>query len=41
MDRNTAAPNVSSAQNRRGLFPDNEPFASGYLATGGPTASPA
>lgn len=36
MDRNTAAPAVSSPQHRRGLFPDNEPFASGYLATGGP-----
>ncbi|MBW8812385.1 MAG: prolyl aminopeptidase [Caulobacterales bacterium] len=36
MDRNTAAPAVSTAQNRRGLFPDNEPFASGFLPTGGP-----
>jgi proline iminopeptidase len=36
MDRTSPAPAVSSGQNRRGLFPDNEPFASGYLATGGP-----
>jgi proline iminopeptidase len=36
MDRTTPAPAVSASQNRRGLFPDNEPFASGYLTTGGP-----
>ncbi|MBI1198414.1 MAG: prolyl aminopeptidase [Phenylobacterium sp.] len=36
MERNTPAPTISSAQHRRGLFPDNEPFASGWLATGGP-----
>jgi len=36
MDRTTPAPAVSGSQNRRGLFPDNEPFASGFLATGGP-----
>jgi proline iminopeptidase len=36
MERTTPAPAVSTAQNRRGLFPDNEPFASGFLATGGP-----
>ena len=34
MDRTTPAPAVSASQNRRGLFPDNEPFASGMLATG-------
>ena len=36
MDRSTPAPHVSGSHHRRGLFPDNEPFASGYLATGGP-----
>ena len=36
MDRTTPAPAVSSGQHRRGLFPDNEPFAQGWLATGGP-----
>ncbi|WP_293899793.1 prolyl aminopeptidase [Phenylobacterium sp.] len=36
MERTTPAPAVSSGQNRRGLFADNEPFASGWLATGGP-----
>jgi proline iminopeptidase len=36
MERNTPAPAVSANQNRRGLFADNEPFASGWLATGGP-----
>ncbi|WP_293682935.1 prolyl aminopeptidase [uncultured Phenylobacterium sp.] len=36
MERTTPAPAVSSGQNRRGLFPDNEPFAAGYLPTGGP-----
>jgi proline iminopeptidase len=36
MDRTTSAPAVSNSQNRRGLFPDNEPFASGWLSTGGP-----
>ncbi len=36
MERNTPAPTVSSPYNRRGLFPDNEPFAHGWLATGGP-----
>ena len=36
MERTTPPPSVSGAQNRRGLFPDNEPFATGYLTTGGP-----
>ena len=36
MERNTPAPAVSTAQNRRGLFPETEPFASGWLPTGGP-----
>jgi len=36
MDRSTPAPHVSGSHHRRGLFPDNEPFASGYLTTGGP-----
>ena len=36
MDRTIPAPSVSSSQHRRGLFPDNEPFASGWLSTGGP-----
>ncbi|HET6970761.1 MAG TPA: prolyl aminopeptidase [Phenylobacterium sp.] len=36
MERTTPPPAVSSAQHRRGLFPDNEPFASGFLPTGGP-----
>ena len=36
MDRSTPAPHVSGSHQRRGLFPDNEPFASGYLTTGGP-----
>ncbi len=36
MERNTPAPGVSSHDHRRGLFADNEPYASGWLATGGP-----
>ena len=36
MERNTPPAAVSSSANRRGLFADNEPFASGWLATGGP-----
>ncbi|RAK66490.1 prolyl aminopeptidase [Phenylobacterium kunshanense] len=36
MERNTPPPGVSGSSHRRGLFPDNEPFASGYLSTGGP-----
>jgi proline iminopeptidase len=35
MDRNQAAPSVSSSSHRRGLFPENEPFASGWLAADG------
>jgi proline iminopeptidase len=33
MDRNTSPHAVTSVQSRRGLFPDNEPFASGWLST--------
>ena len=36
MERSTPAHSVSASSNRRGLFADNEPFASGWLATGGP-----
>jgi proline iminopeptidase len=36
MDRNALAPAVSAAQNRRGLFPETEPFNSGWISTGGP-----
>ena len=36
MDRSTPAPHVSGSHHRRGLFPENDPFASGYLSTGGP-----
>ena len=36
MERNTPPPAVAGTQHRRGLFPENEPFASGYLPTGGP-----
>ena len=36
MERNTPAPLVSAQGARRGLFPENEPFASGWLATDGP-----
>lgn len=36
MERNTPPPGVSGSSHRRGLFADNEPFASGYLSTGGP-----
>ena len=35
MERNTPAPAVSSTLNRRGLFPENEPFNYGWLQTGG------
>src|SRR4051794_41320258 len=31
MERNTPTPAVSAAASRRGLFADNEPFASGWL----------
>jgi proline iminopeptidase len=36
MERNTPPPAVSASTHRRGLFPESEPFASGWLATGGP-----
>jgi proline iminopeptidase len=36
MERNTPAQAFSSTSNRRGLFADNEPFDSGWLATEGP-----
>jgi proline iminopeptidase len=36
MERTTPPPAVSSSVNRRGLFAETEPFASGWLATGGP-----
>ena len=36
MERSTPPPVVSGAAHRRGLFADNEPFASGWMATGGP-----
>jgi proline iminopeptidase len=36
MERSTPPPGVAATQSRRGLFPENEPFASGWLATGGP-----
>jgi proline iminopeptidase len=32
MDRTHAAPSVSASSHRRGLYPENEPFASGWLA---------
>src|SRR5712672_3820506 len=32
MERSTPTPAVSAAANRRALFADNEPFASGWLA---------
>jgi proline iminopeptidase len=35
MERSTPPPVVSAAANRRGLFADNEPFASGWLPSGG------
>jgi proline iminopeptidase len=35
MERTTPAPAVSAATNRRGLFADNEPFASGWLPADG------
>jgi proline iminopeptidase len=35
MERSTPTPAVSAAANRRGLFADNEPFASGWLPTEG------
>jgi proline iminopeptidase len=36
MERNTPAPAISSSAHRRGLFRDNEPYAYGWLPTGGP-----
>lgn len=36
MERNTPAPAVSAQGVRRGLFAENEPFASGWLKTDGP-----
>jgi proline iminopeptidase len=36
MERNTPQPVVSSSVHRRGLFPESEPFATGWLPTGGP-----
>jgi proline iminopeptidase len=35
MERNTPAQAFSATTNRRGLFADNEPYARGWLATGG------
>ena len=34
MERNTPPPSVSASVNRRGLFPESEAYASGWLATG-------
>ena len=36
MERTLPPPAVSASANRRGLFAETEPFASGWLATGGP-----
>ncbi len=36
MERYSPPPAVSASANRRGLFPENEPFAHGWLSTGGP-----
>jgi proline iminopeptidase len=36
MERTTPAPAVSATQNRRGLFPDNEPFENSWISTDGP-----
>jgi proline iminopeptidase len=36
MERNTIPPEVSGAGRRRGLYADNEPFAAGWMPTGGP-----
>ncbi len=35
MDRAALAPEAASAARRRGLYPESEPFASGWLAVGG------
>ncbi len=36
MERYAPPPSFSASTGRRGLFRDNEPFASGWLSTGGP-----
>jgi proline iminopeptidase len=36
MERNTLSPVVSGGAHRRGLFAENEPFASGWMPTDGP-----
>jgi proline iminopeptidase len=36
MERNTPPPSVSGSAHRRGLFPESEPFNTGWLQTGGP-----
>lgn len=36
MERTTPPLTVSSAAHRKGLYPDNEPYAYGWLPTGGP-----
>ena len=36
MDRNAPVPALMSSAGRRGLYPDVEPFAQGWLETGGP-----
>lgn len=36
MEHHTPSPVVSATQNRRGLFSASEPFAHGWLSTGGP-----
>ncbi|WP_304186450.1 prolyl aminopeptidase [Phenylobacterium aquaticum] len=36
MERYSPPPTISSSANRRGLFHENEPFAHGWLPTGGP-----
>ena len=35
MERNTPPPALSSSTNRRGLFPESEPFTYGWMPTGG------
>ena len=36
MEQNAPPTNISTTAHRKGLFPDNEPFAHGWLPTGGP-----
>jgi len=36
MDRNQMPPTFSASTNRRGLFPESEPFNYGWMPTGGP-----